>query len=398
MRRPSTSVIHRQRKDFIFRLLGLFSITSIFIFLIVLLFSITKNGYNAFTHTKILFFIKINTKEVNALSNAQRHEKIRQILRLTVNREFPRYKNLSILSYTANYELKKIISSTTEDKIYEVWLPTSNEIDDLIKKRASKSDYVITTNYQRLITRLREQKRIKVFFNTNIFSKGDSYTAENAGILSAAIGSLLTVVIAVIPAIIIGIAAGVFLQEIMRKNFLCEVMINNLSATPPIIFGIIALTIFIQFCGIPRSSALVGGLTLLLIMLPIVTIVTREAVHNVPQSIKYAALALGASKIQVILHHTLPAAFVGIVTGIMMGIARIISEASPLLMVGMMAFITDIPQNIFSATTTLPIQIYTWLNNPDPHFQEVASVAVFVLLLLLLLLNMIILLIRKKIL
>jgi phosphate transport system permease protein len=197
----------------------------------------------------------------------------------------------------------------------------------------------------------------------------------------------------------IGVAAAVYLEEFARKNRwtdLIEVNINNLAAVPSIVFGLLGLAVFLNFIGLPRSSPLVGGLVLTLMTLPTIIIASRSALQSVPPSIREAALGVGASRMQTVTHHVLPLALPGMLTGTIIGMARALGESAPLLMVGMVAFIVDIPRSVMAPSTVLPVQIYLWADSPERAFVERTSAAIMVLLLFLLLMNAGAILLRRK--
>jgi phosphate transport system permease protein len=177
---------------------------------------------------------------------------------------------------------------------------------------------------------------------------------------------------------------------------LIEVNISNLAAIPSIIFGLLGLSIFINFFGVPRSSALAGGLTLALMTLPVIIISTRASLDAVPDSIRHGAYAVGTSKLQMVMHHLLPLAVPGITTGTIIGVARALGETAPLLIVGMMAYIPDVPSGITESATVLPAQIYTWSSASQRAFVEKTAAGIMVLLAVMLLLNATAIWLRKK--
>jgi phosphate transport system permease protein len=190
-----------------------------------------------------------------------------------------------------------------------------------------------------------------------------------------------------------------YLEEFSPKNRftdLLEISINNLAAVPSIIYGLLGLVLYLQFFNLPRSSSLVGGLTLFMLVLPIIIITTRNAIRTIPKSIRDGALALGASKMQIALHHLLPLSIPGIMTGTILAISRALGETAPLLMIGMVAFIADVPQTLFDASSALPVQIFLWSDLPENGFVEKTSAAILVLLALLITLNLTAVILRKK--
>ncbi|NNM14358.1 MAG: phosphate ABC transporter permease PstA, partial [Gammaproteobacteria bacterium] len=211
-------------------------------------------------------------------------------------------------------------------------------------------------------------------------------------------GSFYVLLVTIMLSFPIGLAAAVYLEEFAPKNKytdIIEVNINNLAAVPSIVFGLLGLAIFINFFGLPRSAAVVGGLVLSLRTLPTIIIASRAAIKAVPPSIRSAALGLGASEMQVVYHHVLPAALPGILTGTIIGMAQALGETAPLLMIGMVAFIVDVPQGIFDPSTALPVQIFLWADSPERAFVEKTSAAILVLLAFLAVMNLTAVLLRK---
>ncbi len=218
----------------------------------------------------------------------------------------------------------------------------------------------------------------------------DSTQAETAGVWGALKGSLLTIAVTMALAFPVGVLAAVYLEEFARRNpwtDLIEVSINNLAAVPSIIFGLLGLAVFLNVMHLPRSAPLVGGLTLALMTMPVIVIAGRNAIKSVPPSIRDAALGVGASKMQVVLHHVLPLALPGILTGTIIGMARALGETAPLLMIGMRAFIAAPPTGITEPATVLPVQIFLWSDEVNRGFVEKTSAAIIVLLLFMLLMN-----------
>ena len=220
-----------------------------------------------------------------------------------------------------------------------------------------------------------------------------------AGILGAIYGSLFAILIAFVTSFPLGVLTAIYLEKLTKQNAfsdLIETNINNLAAVPSIVFGLLGLAIFLNFFELPRSASLVGGLTLGLMTLPTIVIASRSAIKSVPPSIEEASIGLGSSKVQTIFNFTLPLAMPGILTGTIIGIARAIGETAPLLMIGMVAFIVDIPQGPLDASTALPVQIFLWQDSPERAFVERTSAAIIVLLIFLFLLNITAVYLRKK--
>jgi len=240
---------------------------------------------------------------------------------------------------------------------------------------------------------------ITTSFNWAFFTSGDSREPELAGIRGALVGSALTLFVTLVLCLPIGVAAAIYLEEFAPKNRLTEIIevnINNLAAVPSIVFGLLGLAIFLNFFGLPRSAPLVGGLVLALLVLPTIIIASRAALKAVPPSIKEAALGVGASQQQAIFHHVLPLAMPGIMTGTIIGMAHALGETAPLLMIGMVAFIVEVPHGITDAATVLPVQIYLWSDLPEIAFQAKTAAAIMVLLAFLFVMNGTAIYMRKR--
>lgn len=236
-------------------------------------------------------------------------------------------------------------------------------------------------------------------FNAGFFVNGESARPENAGIGVAMVGSVMMMLIVLVLALLIGVAASIYLEEFAPKNRitdLIEVNINNLAAVPSIVFGLLGLSVFINFIGLPRGAAIVGGITLSLMTLPTIIIATRAAISAVPPSIRQAALGLGASKMQMVFHHVLPLAMPGILTGTIIGLARALGETAPLLLIGMVAFVANYPGIPTDASTALPVQIYMWANAAERAFAERAFGAIIILLIFLMAMNITAIILRRK--
>jgi phosphate transport system permease protein len=275
-----------------------------------------------------------------------------------------------------------------------VWLPLDDEVDMLVKGQV---DRALPEESRRLkdrdigwVDRLAAAERIERKFNTTFFSAGDSREPELAGIWGATKGSFFMLIVTLLLSFPLGVAAAIYLEEFAPRNRwvdFIEVNINNLAAVPSIVFGLLGLAVFINFFQLPRSAPLVGGLVLTLMTLPVVIIASRAAIKSVPPSVREAALGVGASPMQTVFHHVLPIAMPGMLTGAIIGMARALGESAPLLMVGMVAFIVELPGTPLDPATALPVQVYLWADSPERAFVERTSAAIIVLLVFLLLMN-----------
>jgi phosphate transport system permease protein len=244
-----------------------------------------------------------------------------------------------------------------------------------------------------------EQGRVSRPLNWRIFAEADSRFPETAGLAGAVVGSFYVLLVCFLISFPLGIAAAAWLEEFAPKNRLTdfiEVNINNLAAVPSIVFGLLGLAVFIQTFGLPRSAPLVGGLVLALMTLPTIIIVTRAALKAVPPSIREAGYGIGASKHQVLMHHVLPLAMPGVLTGTIIGLAHALGETAPLLLIGMNAFITSPPGGLLDASTTLPTQIFIWADSPERGFVSRTSAGILILLGFLLLMNGIAIFLRQR--
>ncbi len=249
------------------------------------------------------------------------------------------------------------------------------------------------------IDRLKDDGLIQNHWNTIFFSGGASREPELAGIWGAVVGSTLTMLVTLVLSFPVGVSAAIYLEEFAPKNRwtrLIEVNINNLAAVPSIVFGLLGLAVFLNWFALPRSAPLVGGMVLALMTLPTIIIASRAAIRAVPPSIREAALGIGASKVQTVFHHVLPLAMPGILTGTIIGMAQALGETAPLLMIGMVAFIVDIPGGFTDAATVLPVQVFMWADFPEPGFQQKTAAAILILLGFLVMMNALAVFLRKR--
>ena len=260
--------------------------------------------------------------------------------------------------------------------------------------RTRMSDYQIA-----ILESLRASGKISEEANLRFFSKGDSREPELAGIKGAIVGSLLTMFVTFIIAFPTGVLAAIYLEEFAPKNKLTdfiEVNINNLAAVPSIVFGLLGVGVFLWLMPDYRSTPLIGGIVLALMTLPTIVIASRAALKAVPPSIRSAALGLGASKTQTVFHHVLPLAMPGILTGSIIGMAQALGETAPLLLIGMVAFITSVPEGVTDAATVLPVQVFIWANQSETMFDYRTAAAIVVLLAFLIVMNLIAIVLRKR--
>ncbi|MGN7661135.1 MAG: phosphate ABC transporter permease PstA [Anaplasma sp.] len=397
--RKGVRVFLRGKQDRLFSALSLGALGASVGMLVLVLFSIVNNGYKALTTTKILLSfgeierVSPGGTRLRAVCIKHIHSALEDAIRGSVELDDPQTKSIaySIISETAHYDLARLLEKGTPPSNSTMWFNASSDFTG----SAPGSNKV----YDTVKERLKAEGKIKRFFNRSLFTGSHSKVPENAGIIGALIGSLLTIVVCLAVAIPVGVMSGIYMEELLKKGkvaSMIEVSVNNLSSVPSIIFGVLGLIIYLNIFGVPRSSALAGGLTLSLMILPHLIIGTRQAFSTVPGSVKHAAFALGASEMQVIVHHSFPIALPSIVQSIMISVARIIGESSPLIMIGMVAFVVDLPRTFLDPASVLPVQIYIWANNSNVEFTKISAIAILALLIILLILNMIADLIRKR--
>jgi phosphate transport system permease protein len=302
----------------------------------------------------------------------------------------------ALVSSGAAYELRDRVVADVAliGQRQSVWLPADDSVDLLLKGHTGRTAVEGSQlGEQQLVwvDQLVKTDRLALRFNRTFFTSGDSREPELAGIWSATKGSVFMLLVTLLLSFPLGVAAAIYLEEFAPHNRwvdFVEVNINNLAAVPSIVFGLLGLAVFINVLGLPRSAPLVGGLVLTLMTLPVVIIASRAAIKSVPPSVREAALGVGASEVQTVFHHVLPLALPGMLTGAIIGMARALGESAPLLMVGMVAFIVDVPGTPLDPATALPVQVYLWADSPERAFVERTSAAIMVLLLFLLCMNL----------
>lgn len=389
----------RKKKEQRFKIYGLSAIATSILFLIILLGTVIARGHSGFYYSKIALEIDLtNHKEIANIDH-------RKIIKEALRNKFPEAKEVGeinslyqLISKISNLELKKEIAKNPHllGKKTLLDIRASSRADMFFKH---DNEAILNKNQKKWLNHIKEEKSYSVDFNWSFFTIADSREADIAGIGASLIGSLFTMIIFLILAFPIAVMCAFYLEEFAPKNRITdiiEISINNLAAIPSIIYGLLGLTIYLQIMHLPRSSAIVGGMTLFMLVLPVIIIATRNTIRSIPQSIRDGALALGASKMQTTIHHLLPLSLPGIMTGTILAISRALGETAPLLMIGMIAFIADTPRNFFDPTTVLPVQVYLWSDSPEMGFGEKTSAAILVLLILLILFNLSAIIIRKK--
>ncbi len=399
-----------------FRLYGLFSVAIALSFLAILFANIIQKGYSAFVQHQVELEIYFDpevidpegAREFDVLSRAN----YAALVKRAIDRLFPevdgrREKRAlrSLVSSGAAFDLRGMVLDDPGliGKTRMVWVPVDDDVDMYMKGFISPDvpERARRLNDQQIgwVDQLVDRGLIEGGFNTRFLTSGDSREPELAGVWGAIVGSFFMLLVTLLLAFPIGVMTAVYLEEFAPKTRLTdliEVNINNLAAVPSIVFGLLGLALFLNFFHWPRSAPLVGGMVLALMTLPTVIITGRAALQAVPPSLREAALAVGASPIQTVLHHVLPAAMPGVLTGTIIGMARALGETAPLLMIGMVAFIADVPQGPLDPATALPVQVFIWADAPERGFVEKTGAATLVLLLFLIAMNGLAVYLRQK--
>lgn len=411
------SLARRHAAEKRFRAYGVFAIVASLSFLVILMASIISKGLPAFKATYVNLDINL-TAEALGVSESPGRSELRSASYNTVVRESLRELFPEVSSRREKKDLYALISNGAEydlfDKViknpeiigttFSLWVLADDEMGSVIKNGDDLS------NPESIVTRMNENQlgwakqlqdngRLDVRFNSTFFENGDSREPELAGIKAALIGSAFTLLITFSLSFPIAVAAAIYLEEFAPQNRwtdIVEVNINNLAAVPSIVFGLLGLAVFINYFHLPRSAPVVGGIVLSLMTLPTIIISSRAALKAVPPSIREAARGLGASDLQVVTHHVLPLAMPGILTGTIIGLAQALGETAPLLMIGMVAFIVDIPQSVTDSATVLPVQVFLWADSPERAFVEKTSAAIMVLLAFLVVMNAVAVFLRKR--
>ena len=407
----------RLAKEKRFKAYGIISIITALTLLTILFVSIFSQGYTAFQETRIQLPVYFDqeildpnkTNDWNNIKKANFNGLVKQSLRNLfpeVSGRSNKRKLYKIVSSSAEYQIRSIVNNDLSiiGSKQNIWVLADDDVDMLIKGNINRN---LPENERRIddqelmwIEYLESENLIKKVFNKTLFTSGDSSESEQSGILVALLGSFYALLITLVLSFPIGIATAVYLEEFAPKDNkfvdFIEVNINNLAAVPSIIFGLLGLAIFLNFFEMPRSAPLVGGMVLSLMTLPRIIIPARAALKSVPPSIREGALGLGASNVQAVFHHVLPIATPGMLTGTIIGMAQALGESAPLLVIGMVAFIVDIPQGFTDPATALPVQIYLWADTPERGFVERTAAVIMVLLIFLILMNSLAIYLRKK--
>jgi phosphate transport system permease protein len=406
----------RYRAERRFRAYGLISVILGLLFLTILLVDIVSKGHSAFFQTQVTLDVYFDPEVIDPQGTrdpeVMRTANYAALIRSSLAEIFPEASGRrerralnNLVSNAASYELQRMVLEDPSllGRTETVEIPASADADMLMKgyidRDVPEASRRLSDQQVAWMDTLIERGQVHKRFNTAFFTNGDSRDPEVAGIWGAAKGSFYMLLVTLGLSFPIGVAAAVYLEEFAPQNRftdLIEININNLAAVPSIVFGLLGLAVFLNFFGLPRSAPLVGGLVLTLMTLPTIIISSRAALKSVPPSIREAALGMGASRMQTTFHHVVPLAMPGMLTGTIIGMAQALGESAPLLMIGMIAFIVDIPQGFLDPATALPVQIYLWADSPERAFVERTSAGIMVLLAFLILMNLVAILLRRK--
>ncbi len=410
------SLARRYRAERRFRAYGMAAVLAGIGFVVFLFGTIFAQGASVFRQSYVQLTINYDAEVIDP-SGARNPDELvaadyQALVRAAIRERFPEVEgrpNLrelyGIVSSAASIELQQrvVADPSIIGQRETLWLLADDTVDMLLKgkvrRQGPEDERRLSDQQVGWIDRLAKDGVLKLRFNAAFLSNGDSRDPEQAGVRGALIGSALTLLITLLLSFPIGVGAAVYLEEFAPRNRITDVIevnINNLAAVPSIVFGLLGLAMFIGFFGLPRSAPLVGGLVLTLLTLPTIIIASRAALKAVPPSIREAALGMGASRLQMVGHHVLPLAMPGMLTGAIIGMARALGESAPLLMIGMVAFIVDVPGGITDPATALPVQVFLWSDLPERGFVERTSGAIIVLLLFLIVMNATAVILRNK--
>ena len=407
------TLARRYRSEKRFKAFGIGAIGIGLMALVLLFTDIIGKGHSAFFEHEIQLPITFDA-EVLDVSDPRDEEQLNYgnyqgVIRNALAERFPTVEGRQdtralnqLVSTGAGYALRDMLREEPAllGQTRTLWLLADDDVDLFLKaNEKQREDSRLNAKQQEWVAELEASGETHMVFNRSLFSYGDSREPEQAGILGAILGSLFTMIVTLVLSFPVGVAAAIYLEEFAPKNKFTdfiEVNINNLAAVPSIIFGLLGLAVIIGLFGLPRSVPLVGGIVLTLMTLPTIIISSRAAIKAVPPSIRQAAMGLGASKMQVVLHHVLPLALPGMLTGAIIGMAQALGETAPLLMIGMVAFIVDLPAGPLDAATVLPVQSYLWADSPEQSFEALASAAIMVLLAFLITMNTLAVVLRKR--
>ena len=413
--RVAESLKKRHRNEGRFLSYGRVAIITALLFLVILFGSILSKGIPGFFQYYVTFDVYLSADDLDPYGDASPQSlfdgNARSVLRdgffdmLDVSGRKNKKAAGKILSEGAEIRLRQMVVDDPSllDTTQTITVAVDDDIDSFLRGFISRDtpedDRRINDATIGYVDSLQEMGRISYLVSDYLFFGSASRNPEMAGIKGAFFGSILTLSICLMLAFPLGVGTAIYLEEFAPKNKLTEfieVNINNLAAVPSVVFGILGLAVFIGIFGLPRSIPLTGGVVLALMTMPTIIISSRAAIRAVPPSIRDAAYGVGASKVQTVFHHTLPLAMPGMLTGTIIGMAQALGETAPLLMIGMVAFVVDIPGGVTDPATVLPVQIFMWADFAERMFVQKTSAAIIILLSFLLVMNAAAIIIRKK--
>ena len=413
--RVAASMAKRKKRERNFQRLGRSAIAVALAFLIVLFVSIFAKGIPGFFQYYVEIGVEIDREKLDptgdltlqSLYAGDARGVIRSSLYAELDVEGRSDKRAAgkLISQGAEQRLRKLVyddpslMGTKQTLRFALDDDVDSFLRGFIKRETPEKDRRINDKMIDYIDRLQAEGKIVYAFSDYLIFGSASRNPEMAGIYGAFIGSILTLTVCLLIAFPIGVATAIYLEEIAPKNRITETIeinINNLAAVPSVVFGILGLAVFIGIFGMPRSIPLIGGVVLALMTLPTIIISSRAAIRAVPPSVREAALGVGASQMQTIFHHVIPLAMPGMLTGTIIGMAQALGETAPLLMIGMVAFIVDIPGSVTDPGTVLPVQIFMWADFAERMFVQKTSAAIIILLAFLITMNAAAIIIRKK--
>ncbi len=350
-------------------------------------------------------FSEMSSEDINSLSMYSFSKKAIYGLFPDIEEKKDKKMLIRLFSIEFEQEIREFLKSNKSNinETETIYLTASDDVDQVNKgnyPRDLDEDKRRIKDIQLLFfDDLVDRGLVSYEFNLPFLMRGDSREPELAGVGGSIVGSLFTILVVLILSFPIGIFAAIYLEEFATKNRVTdfiEININNLAAVPSIVFGLLGLGIILNTFGLPRSTPLVGGIVLSLMTLPTIIIATRASLRAVPPSIREGALAVGATKMQAVMHHVVPVAMPGALTGTIIGLAQALGETAPLLLIGMVAFVVDVPQTPLDASASLPVQVYLWSESAERGYVEKTSATIMMLLGFLILMNLAAVLIRRK--
>ena len=405
----------RYRAEKRFKFYGLTSVILAILFVLFLVNVIFSKGKGAFSRTTISVEVDFNTEKLELKNNPTNEEiqdtdfydlSIESLLNVYKTKGLKEEKDLiRIFSPDYEIEIKNFIIENKGflNKTAIIELTASDDIDQLNKgnyPRHLPEERRRISDFQLLIyDKLVEDNKIQKTFNTFLFTNGDSRDPELAGVGGSLLGSFFTIIVTLLLSFPIAILASIYLEEYAPKNRITdfiEININNLAAVPSIVFGLLGLGILLGTFDFPRSTPLVAGITLALMTLPRIIIPCRASLKAVPPSIREGALAVGASKVQSVTHHVVPLAIPGTLSGTIIGLAQALGETAPLILIGMVAFVVDLPSSPVDPSASLPVQVYLWSEQAERGFVEKTSATIMILLTFLITMNAFAVYLRQK--